>query len=99
MLAWRELARNDWLIAIRTALAAGRTLPEPSMGAPGAFGLADADHVKKLLDGVGFDEIHLKPIDEAIDWGTDTDDACRFLQIYGPVKGPRISMTSRSGRS
>jgi SAM-dependent methyltransferase len=87
MLAWRELARNDWLIAIRTALAAGRTLPEPPRDAPGPFGLADANRVRELLAGAGFDDIHFEPIDEAIDWGTDTDDACNFLRVYGPVKG------------
>ncbi|MGH9286473.1 MAG: class I SAM-dependent methyltransferase, partial [Acidimicrobiales bacterium] len=29
MLAWRELARNEWVTAMRAALAAGRTLPAP----------------------------------------------------------------------
>lgn len=87
LLAWRELARNDWLIAIRTALAAGRVLPEPPLSAPGPFGLADADRATELLAGAGFDEIHFESIEEAIDWGTDTDDACEFLRLYGPVKG------------
>jgi SAM-dependent methyltransferase len=45
MTAWRPLRENEWLVAIRTALAAGRDLPEPLPGMPGPFGLADADHV------------------------------------------------------
>ena len=43
--------------------------------------------MKALLVSAGFDEIHLEPIEEAIDWGADTDDACDFLSVYGPVKG------------
>jgi len=39
LLAWRELARNEWMSAIRDALAAGRSLPIPPPGAPGPFGL------------------------------------------------------------
>ena len=47
LLAWRELAANEWLCALRTALAAGRDLPTPPPGLPGPFGLADADHVPR----------------------------------------------------
>src|SRR5438067_900610 len=35
LLSWQELRKNQWLLALRAALAAGRTLPEPPAGAPG----------------------------------------------------------------
>ena len=53
LLAWRELARNEWVTAIRSALASGRQLPEPPTGAPGPFGLADADQVRRVLGAAG----------------------------------------------
>ena len=34
LLVWRDLAENEWLTAIRGALAAGRDLPTPPVGAP-----------------------------------------------------------------
>ena len=43
LMVWQELRRNEWLTAVRQALAVGRTLPEPPIGAPGPFGLADPD--------------------------------------------------------
>ena len=53
LLAWQELGKNEWLSALREALAAGRTLPEPRPGEPGAFGLADAAAVRRLLPRPG----------------------------------------------
>jgi SAM-dependent methyltransferase len=38
LLAWRSLAHNEWISVIRSALAAGRTLPEPPPLHPGRSG-------------------------------------------------------------
>ena len=46
LIAWQELSRNEWLTAIRDALAQGRDLPTPPSGMPGPFGFADADRVR-----------------------------------------------------
>ena len=35
LLVWRELGRNEWVTAVRAAIAMGRQLPEPPPGAPG----------------------------------------------------------------
>jgi hypothetical protein len=40
----RSWPRNEWLLLVRRALAAGRSLPEPPGDAPGPFGLSDPDH-------------------------------------------------------
>jgi SAM-dependent methyltransferase len=87
LLAWQELKRNEWLLLIRRALAMGRTLPEPPVGAPGPFGLADADAVRRILAEAGFADVALDDVDEPMYFGTDTDDALGFARTTGPVKG------------
>jgi SAM-dependent methyltransferase len=86
-LAWRELARNEWLTAIRAALAVGRVLPEPPPHAPGPFGLADAGRARRILSAAGFADIDIQPVDEVVDFGADADDAFDFLSGLGIVKG------------
>ena len=85
LLAWRELHRNEWITAIRTALAMGRDLPVPPPEAPTPFSLADPQRVRSLLGSAGFDAIDLEAIDEAMVFGTDADDAYGFLQTMGIV--------------
>ena len=87
MLGWRELARNEWLLGFREALAAGRTLPEPPPGAPGPFGLADADRDRDILAAAGFVDVELRSIDEPVEFGTDLDDAYAFARTAGIVEG------------
>lgn len=87
MLAWRELGANEWLVEMREALAAGRTLPVPPMGGPGPFGLADADGVTEVLAGAGFDQISLEEVEEAIEFGRDAADAFAFVRTMGIVEG------------
>ena len=66
LLSWRELGENEWLLAIRKALAVGRTLPEPPMGAPGPFGLAEADAVQCILAEAGFEAIDVEEVNEPV---------------------------------
>lgn len=87
LLAWRELARNEWLCIFRATLAAGRELPEPPPGAPGPFGLADADRVRSILDQAGFEDVDLEAVDEPVEFGSDADDAFAFARTTGIVKG------------
>lgn len=87
LLAWRELGRNDWVQVLRGALAVGRTLPEPPSGAPGAFALAQEDHVRAVLGAAGFVDISLASIEEPIELGADSDDAFAFARTMGITKG------------
>ena len=87
LLAWRPLEQNEWLLAIREALAMGRTLPEPPPDAPGPFGLAHPDTVHEVLEHAGFVDVDLTPVDEPVRMGADTDDACAFLAGMGVVRG------------
>lgn len=87
LLAWRELARNEWLLALREALAAGRQLPLPPPDAPTPFALADPDRVRRILRAAGYEEIGFEPIEEPIEFGADPDDAYSFMRTLGIVEG------------
>ena len=87
LLAWRELARNEWLTELRAALAVGRQLPVPPPDAPTPFALADPDRVRGILGAAGYDNVGFQPIDEPIEFGSDADDAFAFMRTLGIVEG------------
>ncbi|MEA2971772.1 MAG: hypothetical protein QOG82_230 [Actinomycetota bacterium] len=87
VMAWQELARNEWLMAFREALAVGRTMGSPPNGAPGPFGLADPDHVRRVLADAGFVDVAVEAIEEPLEFGTDADDAFTFARTMGIVEG------------
>jgi SAM-dependent methyltransferase len=85
LLAWRELDRNEWLTAIRGALAVGRELPAPPPDTPSPFALADRARVHTILAGAGFDDIELHPVEEPLTFGVNAADAYDFLRTMGIV--------------
>lgn len=87
LLAWRELGRNEWITVFREALAAGRELPTPPVGAPGPFGLADPDRVVEVLTAAGFVDVEVESVDESCDMGRDADDAYAFMSTVGVARG------------
>jgi len=87
LLAWRELARNEWVMSIRDALAMGRDLPQPPPDAPTPFSLAEPERVRRLLGEAGYQGVELESVDEPLEFGTDADDAFGFLQGVGIVEG------------
>ncbi len=87
LLAWRELTRNEWLSAIRGALALGRDLPTPPSGAPGPFGLADRHQTEAILAAAGFVDFDFTAIDDPIVLGADADDAFAFVRDFGITRG------------
>jgi SAM-dependent methyltransferase len=86
LLAWRDLDRNEWITAIRVALAMCRDLPLPPPEAPTPFSLADPARVRTILGAAGFDAIELEPVEEVMVFGTDADDAYGFLRSMGIVE-------------
>ena len=87
LLAWRELDRNEWLSAIRQALALGRDLPTPPSGAPGPFGLADRQQTESILTDAGFVDVDFAALDDPIVLGADADDAFAFARDFGITRG------------
>ncbi len=87
LLAWRGLEHNEWMAAIRDALALGRALPTPPVGAPGPFGLADRSSTQRILTDAGFVDVGFDEVTEAIRFGDDTDDAFSFVATFGITRG------------
>jgi SAM-dependent methyltransferase len=87
VLAWREVARNEWLMTFREALAVGRQLPMPPPAAPTPFALADPERVRGILGAAGYDDVGFESIDEPIEFGSDADDAFAFISNLGIVEG------------
>ncbi len=87
ILSWQELGKNEWLTAMREALAQGRTLPQPPVGVPGQFGLADPAMIRRVLTEAGFGSIEIEEIQEPVELGSDADDTYRFVTSLGITKG------------
>jgi SAM-dependent methyltransferase len=87
MLAWRDLAENEWITSIREALALGRELGTPPPDAPSPFSLADPARVRRLLTEAGFVDVELAAADEPMEWGDDPDHAFAFVRTVGIVNG------------
>lgn len=87
LLCWRELGRNEWLLELRRALAAGRDLPEPPPAAPSPFAFADPIRVRHVLTEAGFEDVALDPVAEAIYFGADAERAFDGVTKQGIVTG------------
>lgn len=82
--AWRVLERNEWVGAVRRAMAP--ELPPPPPGA-GPFAWADAHMVGGILSDAGFADVDFTSIDVMADMGADADAAFTFLRSVGFVRG------------
>jgi len=87
LLGWRELPRNEWLVAIRDALSVGRELPMPPPGVPGPFGLADEQRTERILTEAGFVDIDFEEVAEPLRLGDDADHAFSFVSTFGITRG------------
>jgi SAM-dependent methyltransferase len=79
LLAWQGLASNEWIREIGGALGAGRERAAAPPDAPGPFSLSDPDRVSAILGAAGFVDVDLEPVEAAMWFGTDADDAARFV--------------------
>lgn len=79
LLVWQPYERQEWLRTFRTALAAGRDLPPVPTTSPSPVAMGDPDTVRALLQGAGFVDVRLRGLAEPMYFGTDPDDALRFV--------------------
>ncbi len=79
LLTWQAASDNEWLTEFREAQAAGRDLPTPPPNIPSPFALSDPDHVRGILDAVGFTGVLFQALHEPMSFGTDPDDAFGFI--------------------
>jgi SAM-dependent methyltransferase len=78
LLTWQPLERNDWLLAIATALSPGGRPRLPPAGT-GPFSLSDPDRVHELLERSGFGAVELQASEAPMVFGADAADAARFV--------------------
>src|SRR5581483_10322805 len=85
MAVWAALADNEWITALRAALAVGRDLPVPPPGVPSPFGLADTAFATDVLTRAGFTDAAFERSEAAFMVGADADDAYGFVAGLQPV--------------
>jgi SAM-dependent methyltransferase len=82
LLVWQALEDNEWLVAVRAAMADGRELPAPPPDAPSPFALADPPCVRSILGDAGYDAVDLAEVAEPMYLGDDADDATGFITAF-----------------
>jgi SAM-dependent methyltransferase len=87
LLVWQDVRRNEWVLALREALAMGRDLPVPAAGVPGPFALSDADAAGAMLRAAGWERIEFEDVQAPFHFGDDADDAYSFVRGLGIVRG------------
>ena len=79
MLVWQGPGPNEWIRELSTALAAGREMAPPPIGAPGPFAQADPDSARDVLTSVGFSDVRVEGSQAPMWFGADPQDAQRFV--------------------
>ena len=85
-LVWQSIAANEWVSAMRDALAVGRELPVPPPGAPSPFSMADTDFTRGVLTEAGFTDIAFAESTPPWRLGSDADDAYGFVTGLHVIK-------------
>lgn len=77
---WQEPLQNDWLMVPAAVMLEFVPMPEmPAPGAPGPFGLADADRTRSILGDAGWTDVEVEPV-EVEQWvGADAATAIGFI--------------------
>lgn len=83
---WRAREDNAWYRVPLEAAALHIDPPPPVVG-PGPFALADCERLGAMLDGAGFREVSVEPLDAdvALGGGLSLDDTVEFAQQLGVV--------------
>lgn len=79
LLTWQPFVRQEWLSSFFTALAGGGPVPVPPSDAPSPFALSDPERVRALLVAAGFVDVHMDGLREPMYFGSDVEDALRFV--------------------
>lgn len=85
-LVWQSVAANEWVSAMREAVAVGRDLPVPPPGAPNPFAFADTDYARRILTEAGFTDVAFAPSEHPWWVGSDADDAYGFVIGLRPLQ-------------
>ncbi|MFR9803999.1 class I SAM-dependent methyltransferase [Pseudonocardia sp. RS010] len=79
LLTWQPFEQQEWLRSLFTLLAAGQPVPAPPADAPSPFALSDPERIRSLLTSAGFADVALEGLAEPMFFGSDVEDALRFI--------------------
>ena len=99
LLSWQGLSDNEWMAAVRDALAVDEPPAPLPAGTPGAFGLAEPTMVRRILGQAGFVEVRVEAARERVTYGSDLDQAFAFVSTLSFVKDvlARLGGRERAG--
>jgi hypothetical protein len=60
-------------------------IPAPGPEDPGPFSWAEPGRVHRILEGTGFREVSLTPLDPLIQLGERAAEATQFMMLFGPL--------------
>lgn len=77
---WQDPLQNDWLMVPAATMLELVPMPEmPAAGAPGPFGLSDADRTQSILRDAGWSDVGVESV-EIQQWlGADPESTIKFL--------------------
>jgi ubiquinone/menaquinone biosynthesis C-methylase UbiE len=81
-LCWQSPDKNPLRREVCNALAGGREFQLPAIGAPGPYGLAEPDTIRRVLSESGFADINLASVNEPTCLGKNVEQALRFVSAY-----------------
>jgi SAM-dependent methyltransferase len=77
---WQEMFANEWIAVPAMAIVAHVGIPDlPEPGAPGPFGLADAERTRGLLESAGWSEVTVEEHKDGMRLGRDPEDVVAFM--------------------
>lgn len=79
LLTWQAFERQEGFQSFLTHLGGGQHPPAPPVDGPGPFSLSDPARVRDLLSASGFVEVDLEEVRQPMFFGSDVDDALRFV--------------------
>lgn len=86
---WQPVLENEWMVVPITAVAQHVPLPQPpAPGTPGPFSLGERDRIMTVLEGAGFRDAAIEPIDQPVllAGGGTVDDAVTFVRRTGMAR-------------
>ena len=81
LLAWQSRERNEWTMAIDTALCGPDQPASPGLTLA-AFSLADRAATARILERAGFGGIRFSDVREPVFYGRDVDAAMEFIRSF-----------------
>jgi SAM-dependent methyltransferase len=90
LLVWQRHEDNEWARAIDTALGDAAQPPRPGAD---PFSLGDAEATGGILDGAGFDGVHIEDVHEPVFYGRDVDAALAIVRGFQDTSAALASLS------